>query len=217
MAVRGTGGGRDLAVVRVPSMVIGGLELTDLRFPVGALPASPGITPPVEGLIGGDVLSHFEVEMNVPGGWMRLYEGKGLSGLCRDLPPWERVTLTRGGHRVELAATLNGYSVTALLDSGARSRIVARQAALSAGVDPAALDAEPGGITSGIGGRDEVYHWHRFRTLAVGSETERGPVLTVTPLGDAADMLLGADWFAQHLVWISYGTSLMFAQPVGQR
>ena len=220
--VSGTGGEvRGGPVANGPTRAMGGLSVSGLQVPIGALPAFPRITPPIEGLIGGDLLSHFEVEIDVRDGVFRLYQAHGLSSLCRGLPPWrgpvDEVALTRLGNRMTLAATLNRRPISALLDSGARSRIVSRSAALAAGVDAATLDAEPGGITSGIDGRNAIYHWHRFETLAIGTERHLRPVLTVTPLRDQADMLLGADWFERHLVWISYGTSRLFTQPVDQR
>ena len=70
-----------------------------------------------------------------------------------------------------MAAALDGRAVTALLDTGARSRIVSTAAAQ---VPPGLLAGEPGGLTSGIEGRESVYHWHRFRSLAVGGERRGG-------------------------------------------
>ncbi len=217
----GTGGrGRNVPVATA-SLALGNLRLDGVPFPLGDLPSMPRIVPAVVGLIGGDLLSHFEVEIDVSRGMLRLYEADGLSRLCRDLPPWpgrtDTVPLTRVGNRMLLAAMLDGRNLKALLDSGARSRIVSRSAALASGADPGTLDAEPGGITSGIDGHETLYHWHRFGTLSIGNETVHGQTLTVTTLRDQADMLLGADWFARHRVWISYGTSLLFTQPVAQR
>ncbi len=220
--VSGTGGGaRGVPVATVPTLGIGDLSLGAVPFPLGALPAFPRIVPPIAGLIGGDLLSHFEVEIDASGGVLRFYQAHELSSLCRDLPPWrgpvETVGLTPVGNRMALGVSLDGKPITALLDSGARSRIVSRRAALTGGVDAATLEAEPGGITSGIDGREVLYHWHRFDTLRVGGETDRNPVLTVTPLSDPFDMLLGADWFERHRVWVSYATSRLFFQAVGQR
>jgi predicted aspartyl protease len=216
-SVTGTGGVRhEIPVAIVPDVAIGALLLGRVAFPIGSLPALPRITPPVEGLIGGDLLSHFEVEIDVASGVLRLYAARDLTSLCRDLPPWtgsfDALPLERSGNRMTLHVTLDGHPVTALLDSGARSRIVSRDAALAAGVEARTLDAEPGGLTSGIGGHETIYHWHRFRTLAIGTETEYAPVLTVTALPDGPGLLLGSDWFERHRVWISYATSRLFVQ-----
>ena len=111
-------------------------------------------------------------------------------------------------------AVLDGRPVEALLDSGARSRIVSRRAALASGVEAAVLDGEAGGLTSGIDGHEVVYHWHRFHSLQIGGEVASDPVLTVTPIDGPFAMLLGADWFEQHRVWVSYGTDRLFFQSV---
>ena len=217
-SVSGTGGAAGRLPVAFASLALGGLVVRDVALPVGALPALPRIAPPVEGLIGGDLLSGFEVELDVAGGALRLYRASGLASLCRDLPPWsgayQSVALTRAGNRMLVPAELDGQPVEALLDSGARSRIVSRRAALASGVGAAVLDGEAGGLTSGIDGHEVVYHWHRFRSLRIGGEIAVDPVLTVTPLDGPFAMLLGADWFERHRVWVSYGTDRLFFRSV---
>ena len=64
--------------------------------------------------------------------------------------------------------------------------------------------------------RDVAFHWHRFSTLQLGGETIRNPVLTVSPLSEQADMLLGEPYFATRRVWLSYATGRMFVQPSGK-
>ena len=115
--------------------------------------------------------------------------------------------------RLSLTARLNGRPVSALLDTGARSHVVSDTAALRAGVTQAQLAADPGGITSGVDLREQVYHWHRFASLTVGRDTTRSPVLTVAPLSEPFDMLLGSDWFAGREVWVSYATRQVFFRP----
>ncbi len=213
--LHGTGGGSEPApVARVPRLALGNLLVTDALLPVGRLPASPNVSPPVAGLLGGDVLSRFAVLIDVPDGGLAFYRDAPGCGAAAPAAGWSAVALARDGTRRTVAATLDGDALTALLDTGARSRILATRAALDAGVAPATLAAEPGGVTSGIEGRDAIYHWHRFRTLRIGDETETGPVLTVTPLAGPAGLLLGADWFARRRVLISYATDRMFIERV---
>ncbi len=217
--VTGTGGqGRDAPVVTMPRLTIGDtLLLRRVPVPVGALPSWPQITPPVAGLIGGDLLRQFAVEIDVARGTLRLFApAAGLGGPARCNPPWtgDYATLPfRGlGNRVVVAAELDGRPVSVLLDTGARSRIVSTAAAR---VAPAVLGGEPGGLTSGVDGRESIYHWHRFRTLDIGGERVTAPVLTVAPLAEDVDMLLGADWFATHVVWLSYSTGFVFVRRAG--
>lgn len=194
-----------------------GLDLGPLSTPVGDLPGQPMITPPVAGLLGGDVLSHFDLEFDVAGGWLSLWRMRGDDGACHAAPAWhgayDTVPLVRDGHRVAVGVELDGQALTALVDSGARSRILSTDAAARVGVSEDRLAVDPGGETSGVDGRTKWYHWHRFASLRIGNEVEHAPVLTVAPLRDRVDMLLGADWFARHNVWISYAGNRMFVRP----
>lgn len=224
--IYGTGGTGSL----VPNVLIGdlrletgdggGLDLGALSMPVGDLPGQPMITPPVAGLLGGDMLSRFDLEFDVAGGWLSLWRMQGEGSVCRAAPAWQGayddVALRRDGHRVAVAVELDGRPLTALVDSGARSRILSIEAAARAGVSAERLAGDPGGETSGVDGRPMLYHWHRFASLRVGSGVEQAPVLTVAPLQDRVDMLLGADWFARHDVWISYAGGRMFMRPAAK-
>ena len=215
--VSGTGGpGRDAPVVTMATLAIGDtLLLRDVPVPVGELPSWPAIEPPVAGLIGGDLLRQFAVEIDVAAGTLRLFAPAAASGgPARCNPPWTGGFATLPcrwlGNRVVVEAELDGRPVTALLDTGARSRIGSIAAAR---VAPEVLGGEPGGLTSGVDGRESVYHWHRFGALTVGGERVAGPVLTVASLAEEVDMLLGADWFATHVVWLSYSTGFVFVAP----
>ncbi len=209
------GGGRAVPVVLVPRMLLGGLAIRNLPMPVGSLPEAPNVSPPVVGLIGGDLLGRFAVGIDVPDGRFELLPDTPRCAAPLAPGPADTIPLEASGDRRMLTARLDGLGVTALLDTGARSRIVATRTALAVGVDPATLAAEPGGVASGIDLRDEIYHWHRFRSLRIGTATERRPLLTVMRLsGSAADMLLGADWFSRRRVLISYATNRMFVQTV---
>ncbi|ACI50392.1 conserved hypothetical protein [Gluconacetobacter diazotrophicus PA1 5] len=220
--LQGTGGIAGVVPnAMVPDLRLGapgqeGLDLGPLSIPVGDLPGQPVIQPPVAGLLGADVLAGFDVEFDVAGGWLTFWRPQSDTA-CQPVPVWhgvyQTVPLQRAGHRVSVAAELDTRDLTALVDSGARSRILSTDAAQRMGLSADRLAADPGGETSGVDGRPVPYHWHRFTSLRIGREDERAPVLTVAPLRDQVDMLLGADWFAGHDVWISYATSRMFVRP----
>ncbi|WP_408869862.1 aspartyl protease family protein [Gluconacetobacter tumulisoli] len=215
--MHGTGGLAGVVPnVVVPDMRIGDVRLGDMSIPVGDLPGQPMIRPAIAGLLGGDVLARFDVELDVAGGWLSLWRVGAGSLACGGPPAWrgeyDTIPLGREGHRVTIDAELDGTAMTALVDSGARSRIVSTAMAERVGVGPDRLAVDPGGENSGVDGRAIAYRWHRFTSLRIGRELDRGPVLTVAPLHDRADMLLGADWFAAHAVWISYTTGRMFVR-----
>lgn len=220
--MQGTGGmGRMVPNVVVRSLTLGGLETGPVSMPVGDLPGKPVTQPPVEGLVGGDLLSHYDVEFNVADGWLTFWSVKSGSSACAGPADWHviyrAVPLESAGRRVIVQVLLDGIPLRALVDSGARSRILSDKAAERLGVSARTLAADPGGLTSGVDGHQQVYHWHRFQTFQIGQEQEKSPVLTVAPIHDSVDMLLGSDWFAAHRVWISYQTGMLYVMPALKR
>lgn len=219
--LQGTGGGGavvpDIVIpdLRLGTARTGLLALGALSVPVGALPGQPMIVPPVAGLLGSDVLARFDVEFDGPGGRLSLW--RAPAGGCTPAPAWRgaytELPAARLGQRLTVTVVLDGVRLTALVDSGARSRILSQAAAARLGVTADRLAVDPGGEASGVDGRPVLYHWHRFGSLRVGEGVERAPVLTVLPLHEPVDMLLGADWFARHAVWLSYGAGRVFVRP----
>ncbi len=217
--LRGTGGtGKRVPNVLLPFLAIGGMRLDGESVPVGSLPAMPVVDPPVAGLLGADVLSRFDLELDLPHRRIGFWRIKAGSIACASPPgsdkPFEAIALRRDGDRLRLDARLDGQPISVLVDTGARSRILSTAAARRLGVAGDRLGADPGGVNAGIDLHPSEYHWHRFRKLVIGSETTRDPVLTVAPLAEPVDLLLGADWFAAREVWISYATNTLFVRPV---
>ncbi len=211
--MRGTGGsGATVPIVALPTLALGRLRIDGLRAPISALPQVPHVTPPVAGLLGADVLSHFQIEIDVPRGRLALYR----AGDCGEGPGWRRnateVALTRAGDRLFAAVRLDGVALRALLDTGARSIIVGARAAAAAGAVAAVLAREPGGIAGGTDLHPLLYHWHRFAALEVGPIALPEPTLTVMPIEEDAAVLLGAPFFATRRVWLRYDPPAMFVR-----
>ncbi|MCQ8241866.1 retroviral-like aspartic protease family protein [Rhizosaccharibacter radicis] len=217
--MQGTGGdGRSVPSALFGMLRIGAMTLPGGAMPVGVLPGEPVIRPPVAGLLGADILSHFDLELDLPHGVARFWTMRLGSVACAGPPFWDQPTgaveairLSRLGDRRTLPVQIEGRPLVALLDTGARSRILSNEAAARLGVGADVLGADPGGITAGVDLHETAYHWHRFRSLRIGDTTERDPVLTVAPLAEKhVDMLLGADWFSRRQVWVSYATDTLF-------
>ncbi len=215
--LRGTGGtGARVPNVLLPWLAFGQMRLGPLSLPVGSLPAMPRVDPPVAGLLGADVLSRFDLELDLPHRRIGFWRIRTGSVACAPPPgrdgTYQAIPLRHDGDRVAIEARLDGRLVSVLVDTGARSRILSTAAARRLGVDGDRLGADPGGVNAGIDLHPSEYHWHRFRRLTIGTETAVDPVLTVAPLAEPVDLLLGADWFAAHQVWISYATGTMFVR-----
>ncbi|WP_254605018.1 retroviral-like aspartic protease family protein [Acetobacter syzygii] len=218
--VHGTGGvGRIVPNAVVHSLTMAKLEFGPVSMPVDALPAVPKTEPAVEGLVGGDLLSRYDVEFDVAHGALTFWSAG--SAECSGPQGWHyiyrAVPLQNAGRRVIARVELDGHALQALVDSGARSCIVSTRAAERIGVSQSTLATDPGGLTSGVDGHQQTYHWHRFGVMQIGQEQEKSPVLTVAPVQDTVDMLLGSDWFAAHRVWISYRTHTLYVMPATGR
>ncbi|WP_203414507.1 retroviral-like aspartic protease family protein [Entomobacter blattae] len=202
--------------VQIPEVEVGGVSFHHVSVPLGELPGRPRIFPPIVGLIGGDMLSNLEVEFDVARGRLSFYALSKPAFTCNVKPLWtgaySSVPLSRVGHRVMLEVALDSKPLVALLDSGARTLVLSTQAAHRIGISEAALASQPGGTASSVAGQEVVYHWYRFKTFAVGDYREKTPVITVLPLNDLVDMLLGASWFANKRIWVSYGSGQLFVQ-----
>lgn len=197
--------------VRVHRMEIGDVVRTDQTFGLGEMPAFPGQHLPVVGLLGTDVLSQYEVELDLPGGRMSLYVPHG----CPAVAPWpDAVAVPFARTRTGLAfvdAVVDGSTVRALLDTGARTTLLARETAASVGVSAAALADDPPRIGIGIGMGNVDFRQHRFAELGLPGALERNMPANVAEMRlPGVAMLLGADYLGPRRLWISYATGRLF-------
>ncbi|MDI2113717.1 retroviral-like aspartic protease family protein [Commensalibacter nepenthis] len=213
--VQGPRGGQELVKnVFIRQMKLGQLTVGPLSVPLGNLPTSPRLDIPVIGLIGGDILSHFDLDFNIKSGILSFWNIQSYSMLCHVPPFWgdqmQSVPLKMVGHRPFVVVKVDNNPLIALLDSGARSRIVKFETAIKIGVPYHILTQDPGGIASGVDMRSTRYYWHKFKTFQLGQDIEHNPILTVSPLQDSTNMLIGSDWFASRHVWVSYSRHRLF-------
>jgi len=222
--MRGVGGVVEHQNAVPRSLTLGGVALRrhtithDISLTVGALPEM-GVGAPTDGLLGRDLLSVFDLELDMAGHRLTLYDVHGCSG--RFLPwtsPYASVPAeTPMTHALILPITLDGNRLTALLDTGASASMITLQGMIRLGLTPASLAGDPGGMARGVGRQAPEMRRHRFASLLIGSETLHNPELWVAPVRMVpfVDALLGADWLAMHRrVWISFATSqVFFATP----
>jgi predicted aspartyl protease len=166
----------------------------------------------VAGLLGGDLLSRFDVELDFPAGRMTLYSVAGCSG--RFLPwhgPYDAIAATRLPEgTLLLPVFVDGRQLDAELDTGSSASLIDARGLHRLGVTEAALAHDPSTRAIGIGGAF-VDQRHRFSELRVGSIKIAAPEVRVARLPRAGvDMLLGMDVLKSRRIWISYATAQLF-------
>lgn len=204
--------------VLAQKLTLGAIQHQNVSLPLGALPAFPSITPPLLGLIGMDLLGNYDLEIDLPHHQLNVWDVRLTSVLCQHPPLWSHLWLNLPAQRYRgrflVPFTLDGHQGIALIDSGARSHVVSTDFAAQLGITQTQLARDPGGSTEGLGLKENRYHWHRFHFVRIGAEDWQNPTLTVAPIHDHADMLLGAEWFQTHRLWLSAATGHVFVQGV---
>jgi hypothetical protein len=202
------------------SLSLGGVKLVrrtlkhDNSLTVAPLLRGLAAAPLIDGLLGRDYLSLFDLDLDVAAGRLTLYRVDGCSD--RFLPwtgDYAAVPLTiPAGNALVVPVLLDGTPLRALLDTGATASLLGAPGMYRTGVDLAALANDPSEPVVGLGPRVPVMHRHTFRLLRVGGQSIADPAIWVAPLrlGFTADMLLGLDWLSGRRVWISFATQRLF-------
>ncbi len=200
--------------VRLRQLALGGVVVAGAQdMAVGTLPSLEGLDPPVAGLLGGDVLSRFEVDLDLPAGRMTLYSRSP----CPDYLPWPGAApvlfkQARPGLAV-LSAQVDGRPVRALLDTGARTTLLTREAARGLGVTEPMLASDEARTGSGVGPASVAMRRHRFASIGVPGAAAHDLAVNIADLPlPGVQMLLGADFLGRRQVWISYATGRLFVR-----
>jgi predicted aspartyl protease len=176
------------------------------RFAVADIPG-------VGGLIGGDLLSDYDVELDVSERQVRLWKASA----CRaDQLPWSgpRATLSAHvtlGNRLVVPVAINGQPVDALLDTGSSISLLSTGAARGLGARP--TSADPVTSIHGVDGGSAIVRFHRFASMDVGRDHVANPLIAVGETQFVSpEMLLGLDYLKGRKIWISYQTQQVVMQ-----
>lgn len=199
------------------SVEIAGLRLDNRSLSVAPLAFSLDVSPPFAGLLGGDFLFRFDLDIDLPRRRLGLYQGGGCGkapwGAAAAIPLVKSAT-----NRLNLPVAVDGRPFRAILDTGAGASLITVPNALRAGVAPAALAQDPAVTGRGVGPQPFATRRHVFDDLQIGAEHLRHVEMVVggKSLG-GGDMLLGLDYLARHRVFVSYSTRQMFVAAPGGR
>jgi hypothetical protein len=216
----GIGGGSSRYNARPRSLSLGGVPLVrrtlnhDTSMTVSTLPRTRVGSLTIDGLLGRDFLSLFDLDLDVPGRNLTLYQVHDCTG--RFLP-WAGNYIAvpvaiPAEDAMVMPVRLDGTPLHALLDTGSGASLLAAPGMFRVGLQPASLSGDPADQISGLGPQVVTMHRHRFRSLQVGAEVIDRPMIWVAPirLTPIVDMLLGADWLAARRIWVSYATGQLF-------
>ena len=203
------------------SVTIGGVALhrrsvaQDATLRVATLPRSVVGAWQIDGLLGRDFLSLFDLDVNFPGRTLTLYDVRGCAG--RFLP-WTADYLSvpvenPAESALVVPVELDGVPLRALLDTGASRSLIAAPGMARLGLGLERLQNDQHQVVSGMGPHTVTMWQHRFQQLRIGAETFAQPLFLVAPIEvqPISDLLLGADWLKGRDIWISYATHQLFA------
>jgi tetratricopeptide (TPR) repeat protein/predicted aspartyl protease len=187
----------------------GGASLHNVDFVVGG----NAFADATDGVIGQNVLGYNDSEFDLANGAIRLFHAKGCGGAA--FAYWPSASpvgmikideVNAGAPHAIGEAKLNGTTIRVMFDTGASRSLLSLRAATRAGFrrdDPATIRGE---VSGGVGSKTLETWIARFDLLDLGGEQIRNARLRVgdRDLGVDVDMLLGADFFLSHRLYISH-------------
>ncbi len=171
-----------------------------------------------DGLIGQNVLGISDAEYDLANGLIRIFHTPrcGIQALAywhgsADVGEVDIDPRTPTMPHIIGTALLDGVRLRVLFDTGASRSLLSRRAAAKAGFHPDGA----GVVAQGLGatGWSTIETWTApFKSLNVGGETIGNIRLLVgeVPDMDYADMLIGADFFLSHRVYIANGQHKLY-------
>jgi predicted aspartyl protease len=217
----GAGGADAAGVVTVRDFGIAGGTIHNVHLYAAGRGASPGNS---AGVLGEDVLSHWDIEFDLSAGKIRLFMPKNCNG--DQVVYWAQsyfMTKLIGApgntNWLETNVILNGHEVLGMFDSGAALSTVTTQALRQTGIN-AEVSPVTSTATRGLAGKSIDTATAVFPTLTIGQESFQNVKLriadlfgknTETTLGslishsviDNPDMIIGADFFMAHRIYVA--------------
>jgi tetratricopeptide (TPR) repeat protein len=215
----GIGGETNASVAKVKDFTLAGLPIHNIEFLVGGSDFGNA------GLIGQNVLGLADVEYDLPHGAIRLMRSKDCGG-ADDLAYWVEkggvfsmmkiMSLTEARFHTVGTVYVNGQALRATFDTGASRTMLTRKAAARLGVKPDGPGVIEAGASRGLGRRIARSWIAPFQSIKIGDEEIRNIRLFIadTELGEA-DMLIGADFFISHRVYVDNAAHRIFFTYTG--
>jgi predicted aspartyl protease len=200
--------GRD---VRNGVMVAQQVEFVGTVFKNVAFMASDSLGG-VDGLIGQSTLSQFDVEYDLHGGLVRLVklEGCGNTDIvywAKEGTPYSKISMDKAfpeDLHTKSVVFINGVKMRAVFDTGAGNTFITKRAAERAGIKTGDAGVQP--VPTGYQGLDGHGNaWvGTFKSVKIGDEEIQNAPMTIGDSdADWFDVLVGADFFLSHHVYVA--------------
>ncbi len=210
--VSGVGGGMTASVTTVKEFDLDTIALRHVDFIVGGSESGPGI----DGVVGRNMLVGFDGEYDLANGVVRLIKPDDCFG--RPLAYWAGATpsssvgivvdsdVNDSHPAIVVLVTINGQTLKATLDTGSSNTVIWRSAALRAGIPLSGPTVSEPSYSSGVGKKQVREVFAPVRSFKIGNEEIKNTKIAVDDTAlEGSDMLLGADFFLAHRIYIALG------------
>jgi len=211
--MRGIGGSLQTGEVELRNLTLGGVAVPWRRVRVAPINTGNVFSGPLDGVLGADTLSSFDVDLDLPGHAWSFMQSKPARTRCRPGPsPMPGSTqAVRSAAICFFPVQLDGHRIDAFIDTGSQLTVLSTKAASALGVTGAALARDQAITLHGAAAEQMSAHVHRFSQLQIGPEIIRTPELIVTNIRlNDADIVLGIDFLRSQRMWMSYGSQQIF-------
>ena len=171
------------------------------------------------GLLGENILHIADDEYDLAHGVVRLIKpidcGRSVLAYWDQNVAYSAVDKLQGAtdkdNHIYANVTVNGVRLRALLDTGANASVISSHAAARAGLTPQMEGAKAVGATSGIGSRTIRTWTVPVGDFKFGDEEVKNTRMQIASIElSDTDMLLGADFFLSHHVYVSNSQRMIY-------
>jgi tetratricopeptide (TPR) repeat protein/predicted aspartyl protease len=212
----GVGGPTRAAVTRVKEFTLAGVAVHNVQFIVGGGDPGGGAI----GVLGQNVWRLADVEYDLANGVIRLMKPQDCEK-NRPMTYWAKegeaysvidiAWATSSAPHTTGTVYVNGKKLRAIFDTGASASLLTLRAAKDAGVTDTSPGSTRAGLSRGIGARAIKTWVAPFDSFKIGDEEIKNTRLRFGDLTiQNADMLIGADFFLSHRIYVASGQGKLY-------
>jgi tetratricopeptide (TPR) repeat protein/predicted aspartyl protease len=217
LRVNGVGGSTETSLAIVKAFTLAGLPLRDVEFLVGGSEVGGGSV----GVLGQNFLEKWDVEYDFAHGVVRLFKAEDCKHTMLAYwtsPGQDNLSMMDLNYTTPMrphttgTASINGTKITVMFDTGAWNSVLSMHAASRAGVKVDTPGVVEAGYSSGIGRGSVQTYIAPFSSFKIGDGEEiKNARLRIADINlDEGDMLLGADFFLSHHLYVAHSQHRLY-------